>query len=135
MATNLTLINDALSLIGVLPEGQDASAEQGTDGLRALNDMLAEWSLNGTDIGYFPQTETTEDFPCDYRLTEVVKYNLAVRLCAFYSRPVPPDVAFIAGNTKSALIRRLIVSGMQPADPILPTAEAGGWGYNILTDN
>jgi hypothetical protein len=133
--SNLTIINDALSLIGVLPEGQDATAEQGSDGLRAMNDMLAEWALNGTDIGYFPQTETGEDFPCDYRLSEVVKYNLAVRLCGFYNRPIPQDVGFIAGNGKSALVRRLIVSGQQPADPILPAAEGGGQGYNIFTDN
>ena len=133
--TNAELINAALGLIGVLPEGQDASAEQGADCLRAMNDMLAEWSLNGTDIGYYPQTETTEDWPCDYRLAEVVKYNLAVRLCALYGKQIPPDVAILASNAKVALIRRIIVSGQQTADPILPRAEAGNWQYDITLDN
>jgi hypothetical protein len=133
--SNLTIINDALSLIGVLPEGQDASAEQGTDALRALNDMLAEWSLNGIDIGWFPQTETTEDFPIDYRLQAVVKYNLAVHLSPAYGKPVPPEIAVIAGNFKQALVRRILNSQLLAANPILPLAEGGGGGYNILTDN
>jgi hypothetical protein len=129
---NLTIINDALTLIGVLPEGQDASADQGTACLRVLNDMMAEWSLNGIDLGYFPQTETAEDFPIDYRLSEVVKYNLAVRLCAYYGRAVPPDVAVLASNAKTALVRRILSSSMVPVNPILPIAE-GSWGYYDIT--
>jgi len=130
--SNLTIINDALSLIGVLPEGQDASAEQGTDGLRAMNDMLAGWEV---DIGYFPQTETTEDWPCDYRHAEVVKYNLAVRLAPHYSKSIPPEVGIIAGNTYNRLLRQQLVAALQPASTILPIAEGGYGGYSILTDN
>lgn len=44
MSTALTIIEDALREIGVLAEGEAASAAQSSDGLRVLNRLLERWS-------------------------------------------------------------------------------------------
>ena len=64
MATNLEIIENALREINVISEIDSASAEQGTHGLRKLNEMLAEWQeAKDFDIGWFDQGDTGDTFP------------------------------------------------------------------------
>lgn len=57
MSTVRELIKDALKKIHVVGVGQNLTAEQEQEGLVALNDMLASWSIEG---GYvYTQTEET----------------------------------------------------------------------------
>jgi hypothetical protein len=122
--SNLAIINDALSLIGVVSEGQDASAEQGEHALRSLNDMLAAWDV---DIGYFPQVSTAEDFPCDAKYSEAVKYALAVRLAPHYQRPASGELVAIAATSYGRLLRDKLIDSLYAADPVLPVPEGRRW--------
>lgn len=46
----LDLINTALRTIGVIATGETPTAEQGNDGLRALNDVLERWSIESLAV-------------------------------------------------------------------------------------
>lgn len=59
---------------------------------------------------------------------EVIEYNLAVRLCAVYSVPVPPDVSQIARSSLGALKR----SSYELVD--LPSPFGRGGFYDIYSD-
>lgn len=129
---NLEVIQDALRLIGVLPEGQTASAEQGEDALRTMNDLLAEWSADGIEVGHFPQTDTTEDFPAGYEVAAAIKYNLALHLAPQYGRQVDQVVGVFAEKFYKRLLRDAVVSNIKEVDV---TYVPGGTGhFDLLTD-
>jgi hypothetical protein len=122
--SNLNLVNDALRLIGVLPEGQDASAEQGELALRAVTDLVDEWAEDGIIVTWEPNPTLVGD--CSLTGTELnaVKYALAVRLCPFYGRDPSGSLAILSGNAVQRLIRQQIIRDLKAADPILPTSDA-----------
>lgn len=51
MATAINLIEGSLLDLGVLGEGESATANQARDGLTYLNDLLASWANEGLMIG------------------------------------------------------------------------------------
>jgi hypothetical protein len=57
MPSALQLVTRALKINGVLGESETPSTEQATDGLEALNDMLASWSIKRSYI-YTIESET-----------------------------------------------------------------------------
>lgn len=59
MATARDIINRSLKLIGVLAQGETATADQLTDGLDALNDMLDSWSTQNLMIYQYTDEELT----------------------------------------------------------------------------
>jgi hypothetical protein len=122
--SNLNLVNDALRLIGVLPEGQDASAEQGELALRAATDIADEWAEDGIIVTWEPSP--TLDGECSLAGTELnaVKYALAVKLCPFYGRDPSGSLAMLANNAVQRLIRQQIVRGLEAVDSGLPQPDA-----------
>jgi hypothetical protein len=131
--SNLTLVSDALSMIGVLPEGQEASAEQGTLALRLVDEMTGEWNDDGVIVTWDSNPRLDDD--CHLLGTEMnaVKYGLAVKLCAYYGRMPTPDIAGLAANAYTRLARQQMARGMQPLEVPMPKSESG-YGYDILTD-
>ncbi|MCR9215302.1 MAG: hypothetical protein NXI13_16415 [Proteobacteria bacterium] len=81
MTTALTMINDAARLIGMTATGQTLSAEEVTDALSALNQMLHSWELDNIILGHsdLGQNDTIQ-LPSSYM--ETIKYNLAVKIAA-----------------------------------------------------
>jgi hypothetical protein len=55
MATAQEIINSALRLIGVLAAGETASAEESSDSLTALNDMLSLWTIDRLMVYQYQQ--------------------------------------------------------------------------------
>ena len=136
MATNLEVISDALGLLSVLGEGDTATAEQGEHGLRVLNDLMAEWTADGIDVGHFPQSDVSEDFPASYTVLLAVKYGLALALAPHYQKPVDVAVGALAGKYYLRLLRDAVKSKMVESDMThLPVSEGGSGQYNIETDS
>ena len=50
MTTALDLIQSSMRLAGVLASGETATADEATDGLKALNDILENWSLENLSV-------------------------------------------------------------------------------------
>lgn len=114
--TNGQVISDALSLIGVVSETEALTPEQGELCLRVLNNLLAEWANREINVGHWPQTDTTAEFPAGWELNFAVQNNLAVRLAPHFQRLIPPAVIADAVASFNRLLRDVIVAKMEPAD-------------------
>lgn len=128
MSNNSEIIYDALSLLGVVSETEALSASDAVLGLRVLNDLLAEWDTNGIDVGHWPQTDATAEFPAGPSLHLAVKFNLAVHLAPHYQRTVSAPVALAAGASYQRLLRDAVINQMRPSDMThIPRGEGGLW--------
>jgi hypothetical protein len=134
MTTNLQFINDALSLINVLPEGQDASAEQGDVALRTTNELVDEWSEGDVVVNWSPQTSLTDDCSLSGMESTAVKYHLAIRLCPHFGRDPSATLIALANSTYAKLLRKQMASRVEPVELSLPQAEGGlGYGFDITS--
>ena len=132
--SNLTFVNDALSLIGVLPEGVDASAEQGELALRTANELVDEWAEDDVIVNWSVQSSLDDDNPLTGNALTAVKHHLAIRLCPHFGREPSPTLIAIAMSAYGKLQRKQMVQAMEPVTLQLPQAEGGYAGWNILTD-
>ena len=115
MATNSDYIASAMRLAQILAEGETPSAEQGADMLAAMNDMMASMAEDGIDLGYSPQSSTTDTLLINLGSREAVKYLLAARACALFEKPIPPIVAQFAQDGYKTMLRTALYQEMQPS--------------------
>lgn len=115
--TNVEVIYDALFLLGVVAEGQTVSAEQGTKGLRALNQLIERWTEDDIELGYFAQTSTTDDCPIPAWAEQGVTSKLAQRLMADYpSSQLPAWVMNDEENGFATILRKAMAAALKPVD-------------------
>ena len=132
MATNSTVIGDALRELGVISEVQTPSAEQGLHGLRKLNEMIETWrETAGVNIGYFAQTSTTADCPIPKWCEKGVKAGLAIELAPTYGASVSAELAKKYEDGYGAILRRVTVDKLTGADM---SHMAPGTGYGRVID-
>jgi len=137
MATNLSIITDALQDIGVIPETGTASAEQGAHGIRKLNQMMASWrDTDNIDLGYFPQESLVAAIPIPDWAELAVVSSLGVVLAPKYAATITDAHIAVAGAFYSSMLRRVQLLQMQPSNlSHLPLGSGSyGYGYNINTD-
>src|SRR3972149_3026504 len=84
MTTNIAVITDALRLLGVVSETETPGADQGAHALGRLNRMLAQWTEDDIELGYFAQSLTTADCPIPDWAERGVISKLAQDLRAVY---------------------------------------------------
>lgn len=87
----LQIVTEAFQKAGIIDENEVPSAEQGTNGLSILNDMLANEAADGLRLGWFPQVSLAAIAPL--RDTDVfgVKLMLAVALAPAYGIDLTKD--------------------------------------------
>ena len=131
--SNLTFVNEALSLIGVLPAGQNATASDSALALRVVADIADEWADDGIIISWDSEAEIGEDCPLVGTERTATQYALAVKLCPHFGREVPPSLLGLAQGAVTRLNRIQIVRDIEPAEPPMPFAEAGNAQFDINT--
>jgi len=114
--TNLDVITAALRLINVIAEGDTPSPEQAATGLDAMNEFLEDWSSQGIDVGQWPQTDLTLEFPCPPEIHQTVKAWLASTLAPYYERDARPSVISMASAGYARLLREAVLDRMGPVD-------------------
>lgn len=130
--TNEVLIRDALGLLGVLTETQNASAEQATHGLRVLNELLAEWEQSGIDLQWFEQDTLAEECPLPPNSVSAVKYNLAIALAPYYTREIPSTIGVRAEQYYQTVLRDAVRARLVPADvSSLPMGSGSRGDYDV----
>lgn len=102
-------IQASLGLIGILAEGETPSAEQGAQAMPVLNDMMGALADVGIDLGFNPQTSTTDTLLIPEGARETVKCLFAIRLRPYYpSSVLPAEVVKFAGDGYDRLLRKAV---------------------------
>jgi hypothetical protein len=137
MATTvLNLISRALREINVIAETQTASAEQGTQCLEKLNDMLALWKTEDIDFGWYEQSSTSGNAPITEQARPAIVSNLAIACASQYGASVSAELARVADYTKRRLLTLALQDNLDNVDMSHMARGLGKSqnGYDITTD-
>ena len=125
MATNLDVITSSLRLLNVINSIQVPTAEQDAQGLTILNDMMADWEQDGIELGYYPQTASSDTIPVLDQYLRGIKYNLAFEMAPFFGTSLTQEALAIAQETKD----RLVKGTVEVVDSSFGHMPAGNTGY------
>lgn len=133
---NITIIEDALRQINVISEIENASSEQGSVGLRKLNQMMELWKSQSIDFGWFGQTLTTATAPIPEYAEAAVTAGLAIYMAPTYGATISQELMVIADNSISTVRRKLISESLDNTDMShMPIGQGHyGRGYDITRD-
>lgn len=130
MTTNVTIIGDALRLLGVIAESQSVSSNQGSHALRVLNQMLEAWIESEIDLGWYEQTSTSDTAPLPKWAERGVTSKLAQALQPTYpASSLAPAVFDDDTNGYGLILREAIKSAMKEADASHLPVGSGHLGY------
>lgn len=134
MVTNIDLITKALLEICVINESETPSAEQASDALTTLNQMMEEWDEAGLKLGWAEQTSTTDTTPLPPYAERGVILMLALALAPSYGGAASVSQALISGAQMSydRIQRKCLLAGIKPRDSsTMPAAEGGSATFDI----
>ena len=107
MTTAATIIGDALRDINVISEVDPLSPEQGSHGLRKLNQMLEAGKESDIEFGWFSLTATTETVPIPDWAEIGVTAMLSIVLAPVYGASVSPELAAVASTFANTIKRKV----------------------------
>jgi hypothetical protein len=134
VSTYSDLIRDALGLIGVLDETEQPTAEQGTLGLRVLDEMLTDWEARGIDVGFAAGAALNDQVSIEDTARRAVKLNLAEELCPWFEREPSPRMLTLADAAYSRLLREAMKDQLVPASMSHLHRGAGDYPADIEND-
>jgi hypothetical protein len=130
------VITPAMRLLGILMETESPSANQSATGLTALNNMMADLSGDGVDVGYAPQSDPNVDIGLNIEARQAVIAMLAIYIAPIYTRQPPPVVVAMATNGRNKILRDSIYQNRQPSTMThVPLGSRWNRYWNILTGN
>ena len=135
MPTNTALITSSLNEIGAVADGQPASSSQLSDGLTTLNRMMAVWTENDMDLGWFAQDTGADTMPIPIWAEEAVQANLSLRLCSDYRIDPKPELIIKAGDGASFVAKKVINHNLKGLDMDHMPLGTNFANRNILTDS
>lgn len=114
------LITRALQLAGVVGMNRTPSADEMTDGLDTLNDMLQAWTLDGMDLG-LSALETSDEDLLDPAYIRGIRYSLAVELASAHGilNELPDYVVGLADSEQDKIRAALADIDYARVDPAL----------------
>jgi hypothetical protein len=107
-ATNLELVSYAYLKANVIDEGSSPSSEQGVVGLNVLNDMMANMSADGIQLGWYPQTVMAAVSPLQAQDVGPIKYLLCAALAAHYGITLSDLLLSEIGQANIRLVKRAL---------------------------
>lgn len=105
MFTALQIIERAFSKIGVKAAETPLTASEIQDGLDALNDLLAQWNINGVLKSAVPVKEVNNILKLPRHSFRALKANLALELAPEYDREISISLHKIAEDSLSNLLK------------------------------
>lgn len=126
------LIDDALALLNVIAETEEASPEQCKLCIRKLNAMLAQWELDQIDLQWSAVTmaDLSSPAPLEAGAELAVTYYLAFAVAPHFRRTVTPEMLAAGKAFYDSLLRRAMTDQMVEVH----VQRAFGDGQTILTD-
>ena len=111
MATALTIINRALSLLGVKTAGVELTNDEINDGIEVLNDMMLEFDVGGLRLGYSVVSSSSDLITSPDWSHAMMKSQLALRLAPEYDRTVSPALFKQAKDALRTVKKKVIRIG------------------------
>ena len=134
MITTLTvndILTQSLREIRVIRSQQTIKDDMLQDGIKYLNQMMADWEEDGIETGWYPVTQGSDVLRIDAKDEAAVMYNLAAKLSGQYGAPLQPSTTASANRT----FRRLEKSTVRRVEADLSHLPSGAHQrYNIQTD-
>lgn len=128
-----TVIDAALTKLGIKAIGVDVTEEQYTQGVFALNNFMVEADAATTKVGYSIVLDKNDDTTIpDYAVSFVVN-SLAVELSSDYQVEVPPAVVAAVNRGKKAVdyhLTELETSIAYPENLPLGNHRSSGRSFN-----
>ncbi len=117
----------AFALSKIFGIGEEPDADSAVKALEILNDMLAEWRMDGMDIGAPAVLALTDTLAIRDEFLAPLKYNLTVRVAEDYGREISAIVASNAERGKMLIANRLLAfSPLSFEGPNLPHQPMAG---------
>lgn len=111
----LEIVTDALRNIGVISETETPSAEQGADGVRKLNELMASLAEDGIDLGWPQIADTSVSVSIPLGEVRTIKALLAINMAPIYGAVVTEPVAAVAGAGYTRMLRNAMLLAQRPA--------------------
>lgn len=124
--TNIDLIADSLRELGVINETQTPSAEQAQFGLRRLNQIMAQLATDDLDLGFFPQTLTSDNCPIPNFAELCITCLLALGMASNYGKSVSAELGTVTAAAWDAVLSK-IVSQQMPQATVINRPNGAGW--------
>lgn len=93
MTQALSIIRDALQHLRVADANTALDENDAADALRALNQMMRTWEVEGVSLGWQDVAEASDDMPTPPEADEAIGYGLAIRLAPRFG--VQPDAVTV----------------------------------------
>lgn len=136
MSTNRQIVTAALRMLTVLDANETPAPEDADIGLTELNDLMANLSGEGIDLGWVRQDSLSSEFPLDEVAEAAIKPLLAIHLHTYYpSRGLPESLPMRAEQAKNRLMRDAVVDAMDESSVShVPRGEGSAWMYDVFSD-
>lgn len=129
--TGAELVAASLRILSVLAENESPSAEQAKQHIGTLNDLLAQWRADGSDLGFNALQTPSDTVQLPDWAFRAVKFNLAKSLSVEYAKQPDPLTIEIADRGRD------FIAKMCAQDPIIDTKDMPQgrpyWWFNVNT--
>ncbi len=120
MATAQDFITDALDMIGVHAAETAIEPEEIKIGLTMFNDYMAEIDEAGTDFGFVPLQNASDEVRLRRGAYRAIKANLAGILSVPFQKPISIELAATIKSANTALGRMTVRLGRVKVASTLP---------------
>lgn len=127
------VITDALEEILVQSAEQDIQQSDANSAIRALNDMMLAWAVDGIDLGYTVVSDLADDVTVALGAIRGIKANLAIELANRFEVQPSPSLEKRARDGKITCIDLAFEQSSGYYPETLPTGS--GNTYPTVWDN
>lgn len=129
--TAAQLIADSLLQINVIRVGQTPTADQHSQCIRRLNQMMAAWYAAGIRLGYIPVGTATDTLTVDDGAILGIMTHLAIHIASSFGATVSQELIAMA-ERGMAVIEKLTAQEILASTELQPSADTSG-GFNMQT--
>lgn len=111
MTQAISIIRDALQHLRVADADIALDENDTTDALRALNQMMRTWEVDGISLGWQDVAAAQDEVPTPPEADEAIGYGLAIRLASRFG--VQPDAVVVQLAAQGVgMLRAFVMSNL-----------------------
>lgn len=129
MANGLEVITGALTLLGIRPSESSITADETSDGLISINNMMNELVADGIDIGFENLEDIQETIYVDDCAIGPIKALLAQYIAPEYSRVITPSLQRRIDKAPG-ILRTLVATASSEYPDSLPRGSGNELNYS-----